>query len=481
MVFTVFPQTMKKEYLNNFYRVFKFDDEHFLVTTDHGAWVVLNSDEFRLLRTHMAHTDPFLFNILEEKGIVVTEDNVEKISELLRRRYHFLFYGPTLHIIVVTFRCNMKCIYCHSNSKPIDAKEWDMDEDTAKSVVDFIMSSPANSLVIEFQGGEPLANFDIIKFIIEYAKEKSKEKNKKILFSLVTNLTMMDEEKLEFLKKHRIMGLATSLDGPKEVHDKNRRYVNGSGTYEDVVYWIKRIKTEFKYDFNLNAMPTITRYSLPYWKEIIDTYIDLGFNFVWFRFLNNLGFAHSLWKKIGYTSEEFLNFYKNGLNYLFELNKSKKNILSEVFATIIGRKIMNVEDPMFVDMQSPCGAAIGQLLYDHKGNIFTCDESKIVGDTFKIGNVKMSSIRDVISHPNVVALMNISSKYPLLCDSCPWAPYCGICPVHYYVTQGSVVPKLAGEYRCSIVKGIIKFLFEKIIFDKDARNTILNWINLQSI
>lgn len=476
MVFTLFPQTLKKEYMDNFYRVYKFDDDHFLITTDHGAWVVLNSKEYRLLRTHMVHLDPFLFSILEEKGIIVTEENVEKISRMYRERYHFLFYGPTLHIVIPTFRCNMKCIYCHSVSKPPNVKGYDMDEDTAKSVVDFIFTSPSKSLVIEFQGGEPLLNFDIVKFIIEYAKKKAIKTNKKVLFSLVTNLTAMDEEKLQFLKKHKIRGISTSLDGPKEVHDKNRKYIGGYGSWEDVVYWIKRIKTEFKYDFNLNAMLTVTKFSLPYWKEIVDTYVKLGFNFVWFRFMNNLGFAHVLWKKIGYEPEEFLEFYKKGLDYLFKVNKNGYKIF-EVFALILGRKILNIRDPMFVDIQSPCGAVIGQLLYNHKGDIFTCDEAKILGDVFKLGNVKTSTIKDVLLHPITLAMMNLSSKLPLICDSCPWSPYCGVCPVNFYVTQGSIVPKLREDYRCKILQGIIKFLFEKIIFDESKRRILINWVN----
>jgi len=290
---------------------------------------------------------------------------------------------------------------------------------------------------------------------------------------------MMDEEKLNFLKEHRIMGLATSLDGPKEVHDNNRKYATGSGTWDDVVYWIKRIKTEFKYDFNLNAMATITRFSLPYWKEIVDTYASLGFNFVWFRFLNNLGFAHAVWKKIGYEPEEFLEFYKNGLDYVLKVYKEKKIV--EVFATILARKIMNLRDPMFVDIQSPCGAAIGQLLYDYKGDIFTCDEAKVLGDTFKLGNVKENTLKDVLTHPTVLAMMNISSKYALLCDACPWSPYCGVCPVNFYVTQGSIVPKLTQDYRCKILKGMVEYIFRKIVFDEDARKTFLKWINITII
>lgn len=475
MVLTFFPVTNShKDYAYNFYRVYSFGKDKNLITTDHGAWVLLDDEEYKLLRSHQVHRDPELFTVLEDKGIIVTRDNFKRVVEDFRKRFHFLFRGPTLHIVVPTFRCNMKCIYCHSTSKLMSARGFDMDEDTAKSIVDFIFTSPSKSFVIEFQGGEPLARFDIVRFIVDYALKKSKETKKEVKFSLVTNLTMMDEDKLNFLKSRRIMGISVSFDGPKEVHDKNRKYVSGAGTYDDVTYWIRRINTEFKYDFNLNALTTITRFSLPFYKEIVNEFIKFNLKMIWFRFLNNLGYARSAWKRIGYAAEEYLEFYKRGLDYVIEVNK--RDFILEVFTTIIARKILQIPDPMFVDIMSPCGAGgIGQLLYDHKGDIYTCDEAKIL-DTFKLGNVKNVTLKDVLTHPTTVSMANVSTKLSLICDSCPWSPYCGVCPVHLYVTQGSIVPKLVGEFRCRIFSEMIRTVFLKI-FNKDERKIIIKWVN----
>jgi len=360
-----------------------------------------------------------------------------------------------------------------------DEKKFDLDEDTEKSIVDFILTSPSDSLIIEFQGGEPLLNFDVIKSIIEYATEQSKIKKKKVVFSLVSNLTLMDEEILKFLMRNNVIGLSTSLDGPKEVHDKNRKYINDSGTYDNVVYWIKRIKTEFKQYFSLNALTTITKYSLPYANEIPQELFDLGFSGIWLRFLNNLGFAHNIWGKIGYTSQDFLSFYKKSLEHILKLNE--KRYFAEMWAVYIGKKILQKKDPMLVDFQSPCGAGIGQLVYDHKGDIFTCDEAKILGDTFKLGNVRENTLKEVINHPTVVSMMNISSKFPLICDSCVWSPYCGVCPVNFYMTQENIVPKLSGEFRCNILGEIIKTIFQKIIFSENDRKLISKWMEMPLI
>jgi His-Xaa-Ser system radical SAM maturase HxsB len=476
MVISFFPQTAMERYVINKYNCFCFDKNKNLITTDHGAWCLLSDEELDLLRKLKVHEDPTLFHVLKDKGVIITGENFDKAVEMYRERFHFLFRGPTLHIVVPTFRCNQHCVYCHSSSKRPDSTGYDMDEDTAKSVVDFIFKSPSDFLTIEFQGGDCLFNFDIVKFIIEYAEKTALEKNKKVRFSIITNLTMMTEEKLNFLKEHKIMGMSTSLDGPKEVHDANRKYLDGKGSYDDVVYWIKRIRNEFRNDFNLNALTTITRYSLSYPKEIVDEFIKLGFNNIWLRFLNNLGFAHSNWEKIGYTPDEYVTFWNECLSYIMNVNSTGRQ-LRENFATIFSRKILNIPDPMFLDIQSPCGAAIGQLLYNHKGDIFTCDEAKVLGDLFKLGNVKEHSLLDIIRNPTTLSMINLSTKLPLLCDACTWSPYCGVCPIEVYMTQGTIVPKLSTDFRCIIFKKMIKIIFEKILFSKNEREILIKWTN----
>lgn len=480
MAFSIFPQNFWENYIPNFYRSVSFGKDKNLVTTEHGAWVLLNDEEFRNLRSLKVHEYPEQLEILKDKGIVVTEDNLEKIIKTHRKRYNFLFGGPNLHIIVPTFRCNMRCSYCHSAVKPVESADWDMDEYTAKSIVDFILTSPSNNLTIEFQGGDCLLNFDIVKFIIEYAEIKSREKNKKIGFTLVTNLTLMNDEILNFLKKHNIVSISTSLDGPKEIHDMNRKYLGGEGSYEDVAYWIKRINNEFDRYFSLGAMMTVTKYSLPYAKEIVDEYLRLGFTYIWPRVMNNMGFASSAWDKIGYTAEEYTKFYKEMLDYILILNKENKRIV-EGYSYYFTQKILNEYSISNVDMWSPCGAGIGQLVYDHKGDIFTCDEAKVLGEEFKLGNVKKNNIKEVLNHPTLISMIKVSSKLPLICDKCAFSPYCSVCPVHFYLTQGNILPKMAGEFRCKIFKEVIKTVFEKIMFSENERKIFLNWINMPRI
>ena len=121
----------------------------FLITTDHGGWVVLNKSEFGAL--YKNKLDDNLFKKLEEKCIIYTHSNKLLLEDYYNHRYSFLSNGTSLHIIVPTLRCNLKCIYCHSSAALSDNKKYDMAKTTAKKTVEFIFQTPAKSISIEFQ------------------------------------------------------------------------------------------------------------------------------------------------------------------------------------------------------------------------------------------------------------------------------------------------------------------------------------------
>ncbi|MCX6802453.1 MAG: His-Xaa-Ser system radical SAM maturase HxsB [Candidatus Diapherotrites archaeon] len=480
MVKSYFDSAFLQEgYVLNDFSTHKFNENEFLLTTGHGSWATLSKEEYAMLRFHKLGEDPNLFDKLKEKGIILTESNVENVVRDYKERHHFLFYGPTLHIITPTMRCNMHCAYCHSSPEADSAEGNDMDLDTAKAVVDFIFKSPAKNLVIEFQGGECLLNFSAMQFVFDYAEKKAKESGKKLKFSLVTNLTKMDETILKELASRKIMGLSTSLDGPKELHDKNRKYLGGNGSYDDAVYWIKRIKSKWEKNFNLSALGTITRHSLPMGKEIVDEYISLGFDSVWLRPLNNIGFAAKSWKKIGYPSSAYNKFYRETLDYIVKKNSAGTPI-KEAMATIFAKKIIQKRDPMMVDIMSPCGAAIGQLLYKFNGDIHSCDEGKIF-EEFRLGNVKTSSYADIFNNKTTISLIDVSSKKGFLCNKCAWSPYCGVCPVYIFSAQGTIVSQEANDERCKMMGETIRLVFDKMLHSEEYRKALFNWVERDTV
>ena len=101
-------------YTINHYRARKFGN-NFFVTTDHGSYCILSEEEFKKLQEDKI--SGALLEKLEEREVVLSSRNLDETIRLMRNRNSFLFLGTSLHIVVVTLRCNMKCVYCHASSK----------------------------------------------------------------------------------------------------------------------------------------------------------------------------------------------------------------------------------------------------------------------------------------------------------------------------------------------------------------------------
>jgi His-Xaa-Ser system radical SAM maturase HxsB len=470
MVKSFFDYPEAIQYAENRYISQKLDGGGYIITIDDGAWALLSQDEYNLLQTHRVSEDPELFKRLEGLGIIITKSNQDKIIDDYCARFSHVFNGISLHIAAVTSRCNQRCLYCYMNPRPVNSKGCDMDEDTAEKVVNFIFQTPAPSINIEFQGGEPLLNFPIIQYIIEYSKKLNKKYKKKVVYSLVTNLTLMREDILNYLIKNRV-ALCTSLDGPEEVHNKNRRFLGGAGTYEHVVHWIKDIKTQFGYP--INAMPVITRFSLPHATDIIDEYIRLGFDRIRMKHMIYCGLVRENWKRIGYTPEEYLNFWKEALDYCFKINKNGRRFI-EGTSVLMARKFLSRDFQAYTCLGWPCGAALTQASYDYRGDIRTCDESRSF-EEFKIGNVKRDGYRSVYTSPKVLNVVALSSGLSSLCDACVWHPYCNNCIVSAFGMQGNPISKLPLDYDCKIRKGSIEHIFNLLAYSNENRKILIDW------
>jgi len=451
----------------------------FFVSAEIGSWDILTEDEFNLLKTGRVHEDPELFKRLEKKGLILTSRNMKDIYSTIRRKKQNIFTGPSLHIVAVTLRCNQKCLYCHALSRPEDAYEYDMDEDTAKEITKFIFQTPAKDIVIEFQGGEPLLNLDAVRTVHDTAVKLAGETKKFVSFALVSNMTLMDEDIATELFEERHIGLATSLDGPKEVHDKNRPFRKGKGSaYEKATYWIEYFWDKYRYV--VNAMPTITKYTLPYWKELVEEYVKRHQYLLWIRHANYFGYAKSYWQEIGYTPQEFMEFWTKVTDYIVELNAKGKAKMKEGMSTIALKKLFGSRDPMYTDWMSPCGAITGQLAYDHNGNIYTCDEGRSF-EEFRLGNVKEMKMADIFNHPLRHVMVSASSleSYPT-CEVCAWKPWCGTCPVAAYSQYGTVVPPMPCFYKCYIHKNTFKYVIERWATSEKHRAVFEEWLTTPS-
>lgn len=448
--------------------------KEYLLTNEAGDYVFLSQGDFEKFVSGEPERT-VKYRELCRKNFIGGKHDLKKLINKYRNKHSYLFRGPGLHIVVVTLRCNYNCVYCQASSHRANDKHKDMSLKTAKRVVDTIFESPNHFLAIEFQGGEPLLNWEAVRFVTKYAREKNKKEKRNLELRLVSNFSLMDEEKLEFLFKHNV-SLCTSLDGPRAVHDKNRLYSGGS-SYQATTRWLARAmeiyrqrekqeKNKRVYIYQPGAVMTSSRFSLGKEKAIIDEYLKWGLETIFLRPLNPFGFARGAWQAIGYTPEEYLRFYEKALDYILKLNREGKRFFERT-ATLILTKILTEQDPNYLELRSPCGAGLGQMAYDYNGDVYTCDEGRMMGyqgnNMFKLGNVHKNEYAKLVESPTLKAMClasEISSQAG--CSQCVFAPYCGVCPIFNYVTQGNIFGQASTSDRCRINKGIFKIIFNRL-------------------
>lgn len=458
-------------YVLNEYSKKTLADGDILVTARHGGWAILNPHEFRLFRHGKVEEDPELYNTLVQQGLIITDGNADGVASRYGKKHAQVFEGTSLHILTPTLRCNQKCSYCYASSKPAEACEYDMSKDTAKAVVDFIFQCPAKNITIEFQGGEPLLNFPVVKLVVNRALDKANKTGKLMNFNLVSNLTLIDDKKISFIKKNRI-NLCSSLDGPKELHDKCRRYDSGKGTYEDVVNAVGLLKEK---KVSVSLMPTITRHSLPFWKEMVDEYVRLGMDRFWARRLNFTGFAEKSWKDIGYTPAEFFRFWRNSIEYIFKLNQ-KGTYIEDGLAGILLKNVLFLEYTKFVCLASPCGCAWGQSAYNYKGDIYSCDEARSV-EEFRLGNVHSDTYQGLYSSACVMNIVRLTTGESFNCMNCVYHPFCGPCLVDNYGESKNPLRNLG--YSCDIRKRTFGYVFKDILRNRERRDIARSWLGIK--
>jgi len=448
--------------------------EDVVITNDLGEFELLSRAEFSgLLRGDVGERrEAFVQKAFLREGV-----DLNALAERLARKRRWMDQGPHLHAIVTTLRCNQSCRYCHASRTDMDRVDTDMSLETAKQVVDFALKTPSPYINFEFQGGEPTVNMDVIKFVVAYSKEKNRYEDKVLDHSLVTNMTLMDEDKGRWLLDNGVL-ICTSLDGPAEVHDFNRGWKGKGSAHTDVVKWIRWFNEryiEMGRDpelWHVDALMTATSKSLKHGREIVDHYVDLGIRNIHLRPLNPFGFANKTWRAIGYSMAEFMDFYVETLDYILELNRQGVQI-QEGTAAVFLHKMLTPDDPNFVDIRSPIGSGTGQLGYDYDGRIYPSDEGRMIAATgdhlFEVGHVASSTWDEVVRHPTLktLAMASLTDALPG-CSTCFNAPWCGVRPLHNYMQSGDLFGQRPNTPKCTQHMGIAKRLLEMLSKDADG-------------
>ena len=165
--------------------------------------------------------------------------------------------------------CNFRCRYCFADEGAYHSKRESMSFETAKAAVDFLIANSGNRKVLEmdFFGGEPLMNLDVLKKTVYYAKEEGAKHGKKFLFTTTTNALLLNDETIQFFNEE-MENVVLSLDGRKEVHDAIRKSINGKGTFDLIIDKIKKF-ISLRGEKSYYVRGTFTAKNLDFSKDVL--------------------------------------------------------------------------------------------------------------------------------------------------------------------------------------------------------------------
>ncbi|GKX66036.1 thioether cross-link-forming SCIFF peptide maturase [Inconstantimicrobium mannanitabidum] len=202
---------------------------------------------------------------LEEEGMLYSEDLYEDIAMNDKSEN----YVKALCLNVV-HDCNLRCKYCFADEGEYKGCRKPMSAEIGKKAIDYVIrkSGPRKNIEVDLFGGEPLMVFDTIKEIVDYAREQEKIYKKNIRFTMTTNCTLLDEEKMEYLDKN--MGnIVLSIDGRKSVNDAVRVRIDGSGSYDRILPRIKDMISRRDKSKQYYVRGTFTRNNTDFFEDIM--------------------------------------------------------------------------------------------------------------------------------------------------------------------------------------------------------------------
>ncbi len=371
---------------------------------------------------------------LKNAGKLFTEDTFEPMAGHLKAKTAGVVKALCMHI---AHTCNLNCEYCFASQGKYHGERAVMSFEVGKQALDYLVanSSSRRNLEVDFFGGEPLMNFEVVKQLVAYARSIEKEHNKNFRFTLTTNGLLIDDDVIDFANKE-CSNVVLSLDGRKEIHDKYRVDYAGNGSWERIVPKFQKL-VQARGGKNYYMRGTFTHANPDFLKDI-QQMLDLGFNE-----LSMEPVVCAPGDKSELTEDD-LPIVMDQYEKLAEL-MLKKDDEGKPF-TFYHYMIDLKGGPCIYKRISGCGSGTEYMAVTPWGDLYPCHQ--FVGEEkFKLGDVW----NGVSNHAMVdeFAQCNVYAREE--CRNC-WARlYCsGGCAANAYHSTGSV--KGVYEYGCKLFR-----------------------------
>ena len=371
---------------------------------------------------------------LKESGKLFAPDTFEPMAGHLKAKTSGVVKALCLHI---AHTCNLNCEYCFASQGKYHGERAVMSFEVGKRALDFLVenSGTRRNLEVDFFGGEPLMNFDVVKKLVEYARSIEKEKGKNFRFTLTTNGLLIDDDVIDFANRE-MSNVVLSLDGRREIHDRYRVDYAGNGSWDRIVPKFQKL-VEARGGKNYYMRGTFT-HANPDFLEDIKKMLELGFTE-----LSMEPVVCAPGDPSELTNEDLpvvLDQYEKLAELMLERDREGKPF------TFYHYMIDLTGGPCIYKRISGCGSGTEYMAVTPWGDLYPCHQ--FVGEEkFKLGDiyngVTNTAIQDEFAACNVYARSE--------CRDC-WARlYCsGGCAANAYHSTGSVTGVY--KYGCELFK-----------------------------
>ena len=403
----------------NFTTPFRFRNisNQTLITNEVGEYKFFDKDVMDRYFTNELSTEEE--QLFADLSIKINESEDWKLYSLANKtRKHFSTRKNKIGYIMLipTLRCNLSCSYCQVSRAPLNAKGYDWDEEKLLQYEKFIESLDLDHVKVEFQGGEPSLRTDLLSRIIDITIKHSSSAE----FVICSNIVELTEEFKALIDRDDFF-VSTSIDGSIEVMSANRTEDDGTSA---------QVMQNFDYILNtygptkISALPTVTEQQIEKPEELINTYLDLGFQNIFLRPVNYMGFARKQHKELSHQIDKWNNFYTKAMERILEINKTQ--YFEEFYLALLVRSIFSDYVIGHVDYRSPAWFLRDYCVVDFDGLIYPSDEARMLSRTRQVdlsmGNLERGFDSEKANELSTMAINNIHED----CTHCAYMPYCGI-------------------------------------------------------
>ncbi len=354
---------------------------------------------------------------------------------------------PSLIVLNLTSDCNLRCKYCYASAG--NCKDYM----TSRCAIEIVtqVSKYNDSIELLFHGGEPLMNFEVIKNVINFCKNKLKEKE--ISYYIQTNSLLLTKEKAEYLINENVE-ICLSMDGNTEISNSGRVDSKGNSSLNIIKSRIELLKS---LDYNTTILAVLNKKNVGKIESFIDYLVENKiYNFSLNYFIK--GGRGNNNKNLALNPKALYNATVKTINKVLEYRRKNVKIIERNVLHLLRNVITKSKG--YMCMNSPCGAGNHLLGFTPNGDIYPCDDLSSV-EQFKIGNIFDGDLMNTLENNSIVNFFNYCSYDNIpKCCCCDFKDRCGAgCASRKFYEKGTIYEV---DPICEFYKMIIPYIENRI-------------------